>query len=53
MATPFEILKYLVILKECNGYVQMHENERISFKTIRKINEQDVRKRTSTHTSKI
>ena len=45
--------QYLVIPKDCNIYVQMHENERISFKTIRKINEQDVLKRTSTHTSKI
>ena len=45
--------RYLVIPKDCNIYVQMHENERISFKTIRKINEQDVPKRTSTHTSQI
>ena len=28
---------YLVIPKDCNIYVQMHENERISFKTTRKI----------------
>ena len=44
---------YLFIPKDCNIYVQMPENERISFKTIRKINEQDVPKRTSTHTSQI
>ena len=44
---------YLVIPKGCNIYVLMHENERISFKTIRKINEQDVPKKTSTHTSEI
>ena len=31
---------YLVIPKDCQVYVQMHENERISFKTIRKINEE-------------
>ena len=41
---------YLVIPKECNIYVQMHENERISFKTIKKFNEQHVPKRTSTWT---
>ena len=45
--------QYLVILKDCNMYVQMHDNQRISFKTIRKINEQDVPKRTSTRTSEI
>ena len=28
---------YLVIPKDCNIYVQMHENERILFKTIRKL----------------
>ena len=44
---------YLVIPKDSHVYVQMHENERISFKTIRKINKQDVLMRTSTHTSKI
>ena len=44
---------YLVIPKDCNIYVQMHENERISFKTIRKISEQDVPKKTSTRTSEI
>ena len=44
---------YLVVTKDCNIYVQIHENERISFKTIRKINEKDVPKRTSTHTSEI
>ena len=44
---------YLVIPKDCNIYVQMHENERISFKTIRKVNEQDVPKRTSTRTFQI
>ena len=44
---------YLIIPKDCNIYVQKHENERISFKTIRKVNEQDVPKRTSTHTSQI
>ena len=37
---------YLVIPKDCTIYVQMLENERISFKTIRKINEQHVNKRT-------
>ena len=44
---------YLVIPKDCNIYVQKHENERMLLKTIRKINEQDVPKRTTTHTSKI
>ena len=44
---------YFVIPKDCNIYVQMHGNERISFKTIRKINQQDVLKRTSTNTSEI
>ena len=44
---------YLVIPKDCNIYMQKHENERILFKAIRKINEQDVPKRTSTRTSKI
>ena len=44
---------YLFIPEDCNIHVQMHENERISFKTIRKINEQDVPKKTSTHTSQI
>ena len=41
---------YLVIPTDCTIYVQMLENERISFKTIRKINEQHVPKRTSTQT---
>ena len=41
---------YLVIPKDCTIYVQMLENERISFKTIRKVNEQHVPKRTSTQT---
>ena len=44
---------YLVIPKDCNMYVQMHENKRISFKTIRKINEQHVPKRTNTPTCEI
>ena len=43
---------YLVIHKDCNIYVQMHENEGVSFKAIRKINEQDI-PRTITLTSKI
>ena len=38
---------------DCNIYVPMHENERISFKIIRKVNEQDVPKRMSTRTSQI
>ena len=46
-------IHYLVTPKDCNIYVQMHENERILFKTLRKMNEQDVPKRTSTHISKI
>ena len=41
---------YLVIPKDCTIYVQMLESERISFKTIRKINEQYVPKRTHTQT---
>ena len=41
---------YLVITKDCTIYVQMLENERISFKTVRKIKEQHVPKRTSTRT---
>ena len=44
---------YLVIPKDCHVYVQIHENQRISLKNIRKINEQDVLKRTSTHASKM
>ena len=44
---------YLVIPKDCNIYVQMLENERISFRMIRKVNEQNVAKKTSTHTSQI
>ena len=44
---------YLVIPKDCNIYVQMHENESISFKPIRKINKQHVPKRTSTGTCEI
>ena len=39
---------YLVIPKDCTIYVQMLENERISFK--RKMNEQHVPKRTSIRT---
>ena len=38
---------YLVILKDCTIYVQMLDNERKSFKPVRKINEQHVPKRTS------
>ena len=41
---------YLVIPEDCIIYVQILENERISFKTIRKISEQHVPKRTSTRT---
>ena len=41
---------YLVIPKDSSIYVQMLENERISFKTVRKINNQHVPKRTSTRT---
>ena len=44
---------YLVIPKDCNIYVQMHENQKVSFRTIRKVNKQLVLKRTSTHTSQI
>ena len=44
---------YLVIPIDCHVYVQMHENERISFKTARKIDEQDILMTTSTRTSKI
>ena len=44
---------YLVIPKDCNIYVQMHENQRISFRMKRKVNEQDVPKRISSHTSQI
>ena len=44
---------YSVTPKDCNIYVQKHENERILFKAIRKINEQDVPNRTSTCMSKI
>ena len=44
---------YLVIPKDCNIYVQIHKNERISFRMIRKVIKQDVPKRTSTHTSQI
>ena len=29
---------YLVIPKDCNMYVQMHESQKISFRTIRKVN---------------
>ena len=39
---------YSIIQKDCHLYLQMHENERISFKTIRKLNEQDVPMMTST-----
>ena len=42
---------YLVITKDCNINVQMHANQKISFRTIRKVNEQHVPKRTSTYTS--
>ena len=41
---------YLFIPKYSSIYVQMLENERISFKTVRKINDQQVPKRTSTQT---
>ena len=41
---------YLAIPKDCTIYVQMIENERISFKTVIKINVQHVPKRTSTQT---
>ena len=41
---------YLVISKDCTIYVKMLENERISFKTERKMNEQHVPRRTSTRT---
>ena len=44
---------YLVIPKDCNIYVQMDENQKVSFRTIRKVNEQHVSKRTSTLTSQI
>ena len=43
---------YLVIPKDCN-YVQMDENQKISFRPVRKVNEQHVPKRTSTYTSQI
>ena len=29
---------YLIVPKDCDIYLQMHENETISFKTIRKVN---------------
>ena len=41
---------YLVIPKDCTIYVQLLANEKISFKTVRKINEQHVPKMTSTQT---
>ena len=41
---------YLVIPKDCTIYVKMLENERISFKTVRKMNKQHVPRRTSTRT---
>ena len=44
---------YLVIPKDCNIYVKMHENQKVSFRTVRKVNEQHVLKRTSTCTSQI
>ena len=44
---------YLVTPKDCNIDVQMHENQKISFRTIRKVNEQHGPKRTSTCTSQI
>ena len=40
----------LVIRKDCTIYMQMLENERISFKTIGKMNKQHVPKRTSIQT---
>ena len=43
---------YLVIPKDCNIYVQMHKNQKVSFRTVRKVNEH-VLKRTSTCTSQI
>ena len=39
---------YLIVPKHCDIYVQKQECETVSFKTIRKVNEQDVRTRTST-----
>ena len=39
---------YLVIPKDCTFYVKMLENERISFKIVRKMKEQHVPRRTST-----
>ena len=38
---------YLVIPKDCTIYVQILENDRISFKNVRKMNEQHAPKRTS------
>ena len=35
-------------MKDYDIYVQKQENETVSFKTIRKVNEQDVSMRTST-----
>ena len=44
---------YLVIPKDCNIYVQMDENQKVSFRIVRKVNEQHVPERTSTCTSQI
>ena len=44
---------YLVIPKDCTIHVQMNENQKVSFRTIRKVNEQHVPKRTNTRTSQI
>ena len=38
---------YLLVLKDCDIYVQKQENETVSFKTIRKV-KQDMPMRTST-----
>ena len=38
---------YLIVLKDCDIYVQKQENETVSFKTIRKV-KQDMPMRTST-----
>ena len=39
---------YLIVLKDCDIYLQMQGNETISFKTISEDNEQNVPMRTST-----
>ena len=41
---------YLVIFKDCTIYVKMLENERILFKTVRKMIKQHVPRRTSAQT---